>query len=559
MPGRILLQEDFGWSRALLAEGEAWFKGNLWLDGRCREGRDAAALLPAKAGALASIDQLADFCARLDGHFAAVFPWRGRQICLVDRMRSIPLFIAGHGNDALIADQPRLILPHLPEPAQLDRQAGLEIAMAGYCLNRSTLVKQIAQLRTGELLLVSSDSLDYRRYSQYAPWRLRIDRDPTRLRQELREVTLGIIRKMIGGLDGRPIMLPLSAGLDSRLIVSALKHLGHRDVICYAYGRPDNFEAEASRRIAERLGYPWHFLPYDPARVRKMAASPEVARYLQCADSWGSLPFLQDFLAITQLRAKGIIPSAAVFVNGNSGDFISGNHIPKSLWPIRADLSSEVRRRRVLKAQVDKHFSLWRDLRTPAHDAALLDRMAALCAEAVPADIPAEADHAVYEHLECQERQSKFVISGQRVYEFFGHPWRLPLWDVEYLDFWEGIPLELKAGQQLYRDMLMEADWGGVWSDIWPPKRISPAWVRPIRGAAKLALAPFGQAAWHDAEKRLFVYWTDLLSTYAAAAPWSRLLFDRRGFRNAIAIRCEAYLRAKGLAEDGSGELSCTW
>ena len=41
----------------------------------------------------------------------------------------------------------------------------------------------------------------------------------------------------------------------------------------------------------------------------------------------------------------------------------------------------------------------------------------------------------VYEILEYENRQCKYVINGQRLYEYFKYEWRLPLWDNLYLDF----------------------------------------------------------------------------------------------------------------------------
>ena len=38
-------------------------------------------------------------------------------------------------------------------------------------------------------------------------------------------------------------------------------------------------------------------------------------------------------------------------------------------------------------------------------------------------------DFGLYEFSEFKNRQTKYVITVQRVYEFFGYEWRLPLWD----------------------------------------------------------------------------------------------------------------------------------
>ena len=56
--------------------------------------------------------------------------------------------------------------------------------------------------------------------------------------------------------------------------------------------------------------------------------------------------------------------------------------------------------------------------------------------------------HRIYEILEFEDRQVKYVINGQRLYEFFGYEWRLPLWDSLYLNFWEKVPLEYKFDQK---------------------------------------------------------------------------------------------------------------
>ena len=56
-----------------------------------------------------------------------------------------------------------------------------------------------------------------------------------------------------------------------------------------------------------------------------------------------------------------------------------------------------------------------------------------------------------YEQWEYQERQAKYVVHGQRLYDFLGYRWELPLWTPDFIKFWETVPLEYRFSQQLYR------------------------------------------------------------------------------------------------------------
>ena len=161
-------------------------------------------------------------------------------------------------------------------------------------------------------------------------------------------------------------------------------------------------------------------------------------------------------------------------------------------------------------------------------------------------------DYGLYEYAEFQDRQCKYVITGQRIYEFLGHEWRLPLWDKAYLDFFEGVPLEGKVGQRLYADMLTEQNWGGVWRDL-PvnAKTVRPQWLRPLRFLAKLAHAPLGREAWHRFERRYFQYWMEG-GGHSAVRPYGAVARDRRGARNGIAWLNEAYLERHGLDYAGA-------
>lgn len=424
--------------------------------------------------------------------------------------------------------------------------------MAGYTIGRDTLYPALRSLAAGQAVLLgpgSEETLIV--YDRYSAWEIE-DREDAALERQLADVTLGILEKMACSADQRLIVVPLSAGLDSRLIASGLKHLGYTNVRCFSYGIPGNHEAEAARQIAEKLDYPWRFVPYTVPGMKAFFASEDHAAYLSFADSCTSVPFEQDLPAIRVLQRDGYIPPDGILVNGNSGDFISGNHILGRLRQPVTDLSPEQRRKLVLETMVRKHFRLWGALATPDNDDLVRTRLEReIDAAGAVFEDPA-AVHGVFEYLEHQDRQSKYVISGQRIYEYAGHDWRLPLWDCAYLDFWRTVPLRAKAGQSLYRAMLHGRNWAGVWQGReWQfPQTVVPAWLRLPRLALKALHAPLGREAWHQFERRYLRYWMGNLMG-STIHPYLHVASDRRGARHGLAWLDEAYLRRKGLDWDG--------
>jgi asparagine synthase (glutamine-hydrolysing) len=507
-----------------------------------------AAALAATSGDEARVSAL---LTDLHGHFAVVASAPGWAVAAVDRIRSTPLFLAETAAGPLLgARAPRLVAA--ARLARIDPAAALSFAMAGYTIGTDTLYAGLSQLAPGEAVLFRGEGAPLRRrYHRYAPWQV-VPADRTRLRRQLAEATLAIIERLAAEAAGRTIAVPLSAGRDSRLIASALAHVGCRNVVCFAYGLAGNHEAVASERIAEKLGFPWRFFPYTHASQRALFASSLHRDFLAYADSCSAAPYIQDLAAIAGLRDAGFLPADALIVNGNTGDYLSGNHIAPALAEPRSDLDGVGRRRLIVASTLGKHFRLWDFLATAANDARIARRLEHEIEPIAAAIDDPETAHGVYEALEFENRQCKFVINGQRSYEFFGLDWRLPLWDDEYLAFWQAVPLERKANQALYRDMLVEANWGGVWQgDPWQfPQTVRPAWmgqwVRPLLRALH---APLGRRRWRRFERRYLQYWMETTAG-SAVVPYWRVFTDRRGARNSVAWWTEAYLAGKGVAID---------
>ncbi len=477
------------------------------------------------------LTKLSDEVARLDGHFALLLRGDGWQLGVVDQIRSSPIFF-GPGAVDVCPER----VAHGPEVNPL---GALALAMSGFTIGGDTLYRQLSQLRPGELVFWDGHETHVRRYATFAPWRIQ-EASEKELTEELDTVMARVIEKLIVSASGRPIAVPLSAGLDSRLVLSGLKTRGYEPLAAFSYGQPGNFEAQVARDIATRLDVPWTFVPFTWARQRAEFGRPEYRSYLRYSDTRSSTPFHQDYGAIRRLRDEKRIAQDTIIVNGNSGDFITGNHIPDSLHDPKAS------RQAATGALLQKHYRLWRDLATPANDDAIAEHIEREWTYAGLEDQDVAA-FALYEYAEFQDRQCKYVVNGQRVYEHLGLDWRLPLWDVELLRFFERVPLEFKARQRLYRAWLQRADWGGVWDRLDHPRTMAPRWIVPIYYAALAAYRALGGKDWLDVERRYFRYWMDVVMNYACFS-YLTVARDRRGFQNAIAWHTQRYLDERGIS-----------
>ena len=532
-----------GWRGYEAEDLTLWFKGYLTGDSAEGLARRMAAL-PCEGWAQAA--------AGLDGHFALAVA-RGDEIfAAVDRIASIPVSYGFDGTAWRVDGTARRLAAGF-DATKVNPEAALEFAMSGATIGPATLFEGVETLGAGEAVLFAPGQKPRRqRYYLYLPHPDEtVSADDPELRRCLADVTMGIFEKMVASLDGRAVAVPLSAGLDSRLVACALKELEVKNVICFSYGRRGNFEAEGARRVAAKLGYDWIFVEHTPRQQAATFASEECRAFEAFADSLNAIPFHQDFSAVDRLKAEGRIPQEAVIVNGQSGDYIAGNHIPPSLCAVPADMSESARWARITDALMNKHYDLWKVLRTPGNEARI-SQMLRQEMETVGGGLgKPDNDFALYEMSEFLNRQIKYVVAGQRSYEWHGYDWRLPLWDNDFLGFWKAAPLAAKAGRRLFRETFAQCNWGGVWGEEWEfPQTVTPAWLRPLRFAAKLAHAPLGRARWHRFEKNYFGWVMDEVCNYAVA-PYGQVACDRRGHRNATSWQTEKYLAGKGLGFDG--------
>ena len=384
---------------------------------------------------------------RLNGFYAWVEQTPGRIRAAVDHIRSRPLFYANYDGRFFLSDDAEWVRQQVGV-REMDLVAREEFQLAGYVTGAETLFPNVKQLQAGEFLVAKKQgdgmTLGTHRYYRFLhsePKRV----DEPELRGRLDKVAVTSIQRLIDYANGRQIVVPLSGGYDSRLIVTLLKRLGCSNILTFTYGVPGNKDSTYSKRVADALGLRWHFVEYSEALWRQAWQTPARWEYQKWASGGSSIAMVHDWLAVRIMTEQRVLDSDCVFVPGHTGDFISGGHIPKNTFQ-RSRFNLED----ATGAVFSKHYGLaprrFLEISKENWSERILHRMERDSIEFAP-------DYAdVCEKWEWQERQAKFICNSVRVYEFFGYDWWMPLWDTDFVGFWAGAPLALRKDRQWYKE-----------------------------------------------------------------------------------------------------------
>ncbi len=292
-------------------------------------------------------EQFIDRLKQLNGFFALI-KHNGHQLfAAVDRVRSIPLFYGQKGNDFFLSDSAEWVRQQVRNN-RMDPLAREEFLLTGYVTGADTLFPDVKQLQAGEALCVHDDgkniNINTIRYCRFTH-KNEIQKSIGDLMDEHDQVLLRVFKRLIQFADGRTIVVPLSGGYDSRLIVLMLKRLKYDKVITFSYGRPGNKESKVSSKIAKSLGLQWEFVEYSNELWYKWYHSDEYSRYAQFANGLTSVPHIQDWPAVWQLKKKNLIPNDSIFVAGHT--------------PMLSLVGKPTLENSTANAILKKHYSLW--------------------------------------------------------------------------------------------------------------------------------------------------------------------------------------------------------
>lgn len=423
---------------------------------------------------LSGADFIIDKIKECPGTFGLIYEDDEKVVCMVDLSRSWPIFYAGQGESFSVSDDGRE-LAKKKGATHVDRNALIEFCSSGYVHGNKTLLDGVFQLECGNMLVFDkktykSNVVEYYRFYPNFPERNNSYNDCL---LGLTETLENVFDRLVDRLDGRKAVIPLSGGLDSKLILSNLVLRGYHNILTFSYGPKKSYEVKRARALANQLGVSWQYIPFSRKGYYSGFRSSDRKKYWEFSDSLTSVPVMNDYFSLKFLQHEGLLPDDAVIINGQTGDFISGGHIPLQFVygkPSKDKLTQQV---------FSKHIALWKKSVTvniKKHDVSLDDFCSIEYSSRDPENVAQLC--AEYEMWEWKERQSKLVVNGQRAYEFFGLSWELPFWDPELVIFFEKVPYQYRYDQSLFRDCLKENNYLGLFENPFSESRRWPGMTR---------------------------------------------------------------------------------
>ena len=463
----------------------------------------------------------ADFVERLqaaNGCFAVVIRRDDMTLAAVDRVRSIPLFYGQAGDHLVLSDDAFWLADQL-RGLDLDPVSGSEFLLTGYVLGNDTLCESVKQLQAGQWLVGTKSLTDVAFYYKHVHGHFLDQGEPEHF-SDLDTVYRNVFGRLVESAAGRTLAVPLSGGYDSRLVAAMLRNLEYRNVVCFTYGTPGCAEASTAERVAEALGYPWHFIEYNEERWRAYA---DCSSYTVYSSNLASLPQVEMFPAVSELSQSSMIPPDAIIVPGFCGDLQGGSYVPDA---VAANDS-----RRLLKVGLTEyiyrtHLRLKNKI-PRSHVDTIKARIAGSLSD-FPKGTSVEAFISTNEAFFTTHKVAKYVINSLRTCEFFNYEWRLPLWDNEFTAHWYRIPYTERIGDRLYNRHLMKNVFE-PWGIAFRKKR------RPLEEKARLLARRVFSSHMMDV----------LLMVYAAVNPMRRELVHANAFPSLMRI-LEADLVRRG-------------
>ena len=359
-----------------------------------------------------------------------------------DIARSTPIFYMREKGDWIISDDPYALTEMMSKP-ELNNLATYEYLASGFVTGEETLIKGLRSLQAGEIIRFIGEDIKHKFYFSYRTSRVNDDDYPVIRQTAILRIEEAMVR-FIASLEGRTVLVPLSGGYGSRLLLTLLKKYEYPNVICFTYGRHDNKEMKVAGEVAGILNIPWLKIEYDEKLIKGFM-DEDFEKYYKYAAHLSSTFSLQDYFAARHLKKEKLVPDDSIVASAHAGNFLGGSQLFKH---------GNIMSQEELKEIARRIYFIKYSYKRPKMDVKkkIMDRIEKSLQEKFTGE--GSLAYSVHEDWDFKEKLAKLNFNSINAYTYFGYQFRFPFWDLKLVEFFRNLPLETRLNKFLFDDIL---------------------------------------------------------------------------------------------------------
>lgn len=377
-----------------------------------------------------NLDEFSSLVSSLNGIFSVVVQRENFLVAAVDITRLYPIFYTYKNNKWSISDNPYSLVF---SDSTISPEALLQMRSLDTAFSDKTLVSDIYRLQVGEIVEFKQGGiLDKRTYFHYNVPTSQVQASNA---DTLESVLKSAVQRLVKHAAGRQIVMPLSAGYDSRIIITLLKEFGYTNVLTYTMGSESIIsECPVAKQVASTLGYSNYSL--NVKQIYKELDLSDFNDYVEYLGAFTNFCWTSEYVCIKWLEKNNLIDNDAIVVPGHAGDFFAGMDVTKSLVRENDSINTLALRLLYNAFESDSPIKLLRSIKQQLREASL------------------KGDYAPSLYLDFiyRNRLSAFASNSARAYTFLGYEVAFPLWDKSFLEIMRRLPLSQLQNCSLYKD-----------------------------------------------------------------------------------------------------------
>ena len=327
--------------------------------------------------------------------------------------------------------------------------------LSGYCIDDSTIYENIYSVIPGGYveLDLKLNTLKRKKYIKFNRSVKKKKINFLKYYKKFDELLNYEFKKIINKNLDKTIYVPLSGGLDSRLILCKLIENKCKNLVAFSYGSIGNFETIKSKKISKKFGVKWLFL--NSKNIKNDFFSKSRKQYSKVG--FGKfLPPMREYFAINELYKKKFNKKILI-INGQTGDYISGGQIPKYLIDTK-----KINLNKFINEILNKNISYWKGNK----DTKLKIFKKLKTKYKFLKNKSNEIKLSELEKWNFYNRQSNIVITDVLLYEFFNFDWEMPFWSKKIVSFFNHLPINERYNKKFYIKYLQKYNYNNSFENI---------------------------------------------------------------------------------------------